>query len=97
MKNTRDHTEVDVLKNVLGLTPQVPALCERTEKETASEPIVRRATTSKMQRANNRRSQSWVHNFTRHQAMRSGPGPDQRPKGIRFHSHSASVTIVTTS
>ena len=96
IRNTRDHTEVDDLKVVLGVGLSKDTGDELNEKVHEPEPLARRATTSKMHRAMSKRSQSWVHTLTRTNTMRSG-GQDLRPKARRFHSHSASVQIVSAS
>ncbi len=97
MRNTRDHTEVDHLKTVLGLNPpRVLGSGTLNEKEAARPPMMRRSTTSKLHRAMSKRSQSLVQSLTRTHTMRSG-GLDSRPQARRFHSHSASVQMVSAS
>jgi hypothetical protein len=96
MKNTRDHTEVEDLKIVLGLSPARERKSEEMdEKQPEIRPMMRRATTTKLHRAMSKRSQSFMSTLTRSHTMRSGAGVDSRPKMTRFHSHSASVQVVS--
>lgn len=95
MKNTRDHTEVEDLKIVLGLSPAPERESEEmNEKQPEIQPMMRRATTTKLHRAMSKRSQSFMSALTKTHTMRSGAGVSSRPKMTRFHSHSASVQVV---
>ena len=106
MRNTRDHTEIDDLKAVLGLcSPSSPRVMGMggeedvlTENEAVASrpPMMRRSTTSKMHRALSKRSQSFVQSLTRTHTMRSG-GQEVRPLPRKFLSHSATVQIISAS
>ena len=97
MRNTRDHTEVDDLKAVLGLgSVRATGDDVLNEKYSTRPPMMRRSTTSKMHRAMSKRSQSFVQSLTRTNTMRSG-GQETRPMARKFHSHSASIQIISAS
>jgi hypothetical protein len=111
MRNTRDHTEVEDLKAVLGLNAEAETERKETkaddlekEKEKVVQPLPpapatrRSTTTSKLHRSLSQRSQSWVHSLMRSHTMRAGRGgQESRPIARRFHSHSGSVQLVRAS
>ena len=77
MQNSRDHSEVDDLMGTLGLQqPEAP--------KPQSRPLVRRATTSKLQRSLSQRRQDLVSGLRRASSMRkSSRSPSRKESPVR--------------